>query len=88
MDKKKFVELLKKFTDKYELENSVDDKIKLKILKEATAWNKETVMSDMIKRIDDHRLYEEEGFNYGHYVDMFLSGAPKAVNVIDEVDMS
>lgn len=88
MDKQKFIELLDKFVEKYQDEKIIDDKLKLKVLKNSTAWNKETVMVEFIKRIDEHRLYEEKGFPFISYVNKFLSGQPIPVQTIKEEDFS
>lgn len=76
MDREKFVKELGEFVEDYissEVINLVD---KNKILDYSTAWNKEIIMEELIKRIDEYRLYEEEGFPFQSYVDKFLSEMP------------
>lgn len=88
MDKKEFEKFVDDFVKDYQKNNYFNEFIKSEILKNSTAWNKENVMEDLIKRIDEHRLYEEDGFPYLIYVEKFLSSIPKAINTIKEVDFS
>lgn len=88
MDRKEFIANLESFVKMYQATEHIDEVVKNKVLEYATAWNKKSVMEDLIKRIDEHRLYEEEGFPYLIYVEKFLSSIPKAVNTIKEVDFS
>jgi len=88
MDKQEFIAHLEIFVKYYQSSNTFDEVVKNKILQYATAWNKEAVMEELIRRIDEHRIYEEKGFPSMSYVEKFLSSIPKTVNSIKEVDFS
>jgi len=74
--KKKLGSLLLKFVDKLENKDEIDTKLREKILAIAVVWNKEQIMSDLIKNIEvfnDYDEYEEEvNFSYEPYIEKFL----------------
>lgn len=88
MDKQEFIASLEAFVKFYQSSHIIDEVVKNKILDYATAWNKEVVMEELIKRIDEHRLYEEDNFPHFSFVDKFLSDVPRTVNSIKEIDLS
>ena len=79
--RKSFEELLDGFVEKYELEEKIDEKLKEKILNQATAYNKDAIMIELIRRIDEYRLYDEHpetaSFPYKGYIEKFMQGIPK-----------
>jgi hypothetical protein len=88
MDKQEFIANLEAFVKYYQSSHIIDEVVKNKILQYSTAWNKEVVMEELIKRIDEHRLYEEDSFPHLSFVDKFLSTIPTTINSIKEVDLS
>lgn len=79
------------FIETYETSKKIDEKLKNKILEKSTAWNKESVMIELIKRIDEYREYEDfsdekSDFPYRIYLSKFMQEMPK--NIVEEVDLS
>ncbi len=84
---KSFEQILKEFVKKYEEKNELDEKLKVRILKEATSYNKESIMIELLKRINEYRMYEDETeFPYQVYLSKFMQGIPK--QMIEEEDFS
>jgi len=85
--RKSFEDILGEFVKKYQEDEIVDEKLKDKILEKATSWNKDTVMTELIRRIDEYRLYEDEiEFPYRSYLSKFMQEEPKSM--IEEKDFS
>lgn len=80
MAKKKFLNDLEDFVKDYKLNGITNNRKVNKLLKETSAYNKENVINDIMKRIDEHRLYEEDDFPYLYYVEKLLQPAPEDLN--------
>lgn len=76
MDKKEFIKKLEDFVKLYQTSHTIDEIVKNKILDYSTAWNKESIIEELIKRIDEYRLYEENNFPYLPFAEKLLSGSP------------
>lgn len=92
MDRKEFIVLVERFVKDYQKNHVVNDEMRNEILNNSTTWNKGLVVIDLITKIEDHRLYEEEGFPFIAYVDKLLTPFPKPIatssKTIDEQDFS
>ncbi len=73
---KNFKTLIKHFVDLYENKGVINEKLKNKILEQATIGNKKEIMEDLISRIEVFRDYDENihriDFPYLPYVKKFL----------------
>ncbi|HUS51089.1 MAG TPA: hypothetical protein VMZ91_13050 [Candidatus Paceibacterota bacterium] len=71
---KSFEKVLIKFIEKIEHHNTVDEKLKYKILHASSLWNKEAVVEDMIRKIKVFKDYDEEevNFPYRYYLKVLL----------------
>lgn len=73
MEKETYIELIRSFVKEYRENNIINERLKKEILEGSTAWNKEFIMINFIKTIDNFRLYEEKDFSLTSYAEKFLS---------------